>query len=70
VVVLAWWGPRQHGYPPPRVRLAGLDPSARYTNADTGTVHPGSTLVFDGIELPGAEKYGYGSALIRLKRAG
>lgn len=40
------------------------------TNADTGTVHPGSTLVFDGIELPGAEKYGYGSALIRLKRVG
>jgi alpha-galactosidase len=70
VVVLAWWGPRQHGYPPPRVRLAGLDLSARYTNADTGTVHPGSTLVFDGIELPGAEKYGYGSALIRLKRVG
>lgn len=70
VVVLAWWEPRQHGHPPPQVRLAALDRDARYTDADSGTVRPGSTLMDDGIELPDAEKYGYGSALIRLKRVG
>jgi alpha-galactosidase len=70
VVVLAWWGPRRHGSAPPRVRLTALDRDTTYTDADSGAVHPGGTLMHDGIELPGAEGYGYGSALIRLTRAG
>jgi alpha-galactosidase len=70
IVLLAWWGPRQYGDPPPRVRLAALEPGARYTDAGSGAVHLGGTLMSDGIELPGADRYGYGSALIRLKRAG
>ena len=69
IVVLAWWEPRRYGTPPPRVRLAALDPAARYADAETGAVHLGATLLRDGLDLPGADGHGYGSALIRLRRA-
>jgi alpha-galactosidase len=48
------------------VRLDGLDPDARYTDADTGAEHLGAALMNVGLDLPGGGDFG--SALIRLRR--
>jgi alpha-galactosidase len=66
VVVLCWWGPSQLGGRLFRVRLAGLDPDARYTDAGTGAEHLGATLMNVGLDQPGGGDFG--SALIRLRR--
>jgi alpha-galactosidase len=69
VVVFGWWGPHQLGARPHRVRLAGLEPDARYRDVDTGFEHRGAALMQAGIELPGGTGGDFGSALIRLVRA-
>jgi alpha-galactosidase len=65
-VVLCWWGPAQLGSRLFRVRLDGLDPDARYTDADTGAEYLGAALMNVGLDLPGGGDFG--SALIRLRR--
>jgi len=65
--VLCWWGPAQLGTRLFRVRLAGLDPDARYTDASSGEEHAGAALMNVGLELPGGGDFG--SALIRLRRS-
>jgi alpha-galactosidase len=65
-VVLCWWGPDQLGTRLFRLRLAGLDPDARYTDADTGAEHVGAALMNVGLDQPGGADFG--SALIRLRR--
>jgi alpha-galactosidase len=67
VVVLCWWGPAQLGGRLFRVRLAGLDPDARYTDADTGAEHLGAALMNVGLGQPGGADFG--SALIRMRRS-
>ena len=69
VVLLAWWGPQPGGARPPRIRLAGLDPAARYRDTASGEQHWGAALLADGLILPEATKYTFGSTLIRLVRA-
>jgi alpha-galactosidase len=66
VVVLCWWGPGQLGTRLFRLRLAGLDPDDRYTDAGTGAEHVGAALMNVGLDLPGGADFG--SALIRLRR--
>jgi alpha-galactosidase len=66
VVVLCWWGPAQLGGRLFRLRLAGLDPDARYTDADTGADHLGAALMNVGLDQPGGADFG--SALIRMRR--
>jgi len=68
VVVLCWWGPSPLGVRPEAVRLAGLDPSARYQDAETGHQHWGAALMQEGLPLPGTPAGDYGSTLIRLTR--
>jgi len=69
VVVLAWWGPQPGGARPPRVRLAALDPAARYREITSGQEHWGAALLTQGLALPEATAYTYGSTLVRLIRA-
>jgi alpha-galactosidase len=69
VVVLAWWGPQPCGARPPRVRLAALDPAARYREATSGQEHWGAALLTQGLALPEERPYTYGSTLVRLIRA-
>jgi alpha-galactosidase len=66
VVVLCWWGPDRLGTRLFRLRLAGLDPDARYTDAGTGAEHVGAALMNVGLDQPGDADFG--SALIRLRR--
>jgi alpha-galactosidase len=66
VVVLCWWEPDQCGPRLFRLRLAGLDPGARYTDQDTGSEHFGAALMNVGLDRPGGSDFG--SALIRLSR--
>jgi alpha-galactosidase len=70
VVVLAWWGPRSCGTGLPRLRLAALEPGARYRDAATGTEHEGAALLREGLWLPGAAESDFGSVLVHLTRAG
>ncbi|WP_181774847.1 alpha-galactosidase [Amycolatopsis pittospori] len=67
VVVLIWQRPAEYGRALVPPRLAGLDPDARYRDADTGEIHHGAVLLSHGIDpnLPGKD---YASALIRLTR--
>jgi alpha-galactosidase len=67
-VVLAWWGPRQCGFRPAWLRLAGLDGGARYRNVATGEEHSGAALMAEGLALPDEAAGTFGSALIRLVR--
>jgi alpha-galactosidase len=66
IVVLGWWGPHQLAARPRRLRLAGLEPGARYRDLDTGQEHWGAALAQEGIELPGGTGGDFGSALVRL----
>ncbi len=65
-VVLCWWGPGRLGGQLFRLRLAGLDPDARYRDLETGAEHVGAALLNVGLDLPGGADFG--SALIRLGR--
>jgi alpha-galactosidase len=68
VVVLGWWGPRSSGTRLPRLRLAALDPAARYRDAGTGQEHDGAALLEQGLRLPAEAQYDFGSALVHLVR--
>jgi alpha-galactosidase len=68
VVVLAWWGPSSSGGGRPALRLAALDPCARYADADGGREYWGAELLHQGLPLPGAGRGDFGSALVRLVR--
>jgi alpha-galactosidase len=67
-VVLAWWGPSSCGGGRPALRLAALDPAARYADADSGQQYGGAELLHHGLTLPGARQDDFGSALVRLAR--
>jgi alpha-galactosidase len=66
-LVLAWWGVRHFGPVPGRLRLAGLDPDARYLDAATGDRRGGAELMGTGLELSGP--LDFGSQLVHLVRA-
>ncbi|HEX9040796.1 MAG TPA: alpha-galactosidase [Trebonia sp.] len=68
VVILAWWGPQPGGARPSRVRLAALDPAARYQDAASGQQHWGAALLTDGLALPAETASTFGSTLVRLIR--
>lgn len=66
VTVLAWRLPSRHGAPAVPLRLAGLDPHARYRDLTTGHVHHGALLQGRGLETGLTDDYA--STLIRLRR--
>jgi alpha-galactosidase len=68
VVILSWWGPSSCGGGRPPVRLAALDPVARYADADNGQQYWGAELLHEGLTLPGVRQDDFGSALVRLVR--
>jgi alpha-galactosidase len=51
---------------PTRLRLASLDPAARYRDAATGEVYGGGMLLHSGLPLPAS--LDYGSMLMHLIR--
>ncbi|HEX2144283.1 MAG TPA: alpha-galactosidase, partial [Glycomyces sp.] len=51
VVVLAWRLGRRFGYRDPLLKLAGLDPAARYRRQGTGRLHHGAVLGTHGLDL-------------------
>jgi alpha-galactosidase len=65
-VVLAFWGVRSYGPYPTNLRLASLDPDARYRDVATGDVRGGAELMSFGIKLPGP--LDFGSTLVHLVR--
>jgi alpha-galactosidase len=71
VVVLAWRPVARHGQADPPLRLAGLDPAARYEQIDSGavvSVHHGAVLSHHGLapDLPPGD---HASTLIHLRRS-
>ncbi|MCL6458551.1 MAG: alpha-galactosidase [Gorillibacterium sp.] len=66
VVVLAFLHTQQYGDPCPRLKLQGLDETARYEISSDGKLYYGSTLMHYG--LPIALKGDYDSVLLRLRR--
>jgi alpha-galactosidase len=67
VVVLAWRVGERHGAPVAPVRLAGLDPTARYADNRSEAVHSGAYFAGSGLDLA-LPKGDQVSALIRLRR--
>jgi alpha-galactosidase len=67
-VVLGWWGPRQAGVRPGRVRLAGLDADSRYRDVGTGQRHWGAVLMAEGLALPEGTAGAFDSTLVHLAR--
>ncbi|GAA0931347.1 alpha-galactosidase [Nonomuraea longicatena] len=67
VVVLVFRGPTAHGSPAVPLRLAGLDPQARYRDEDTGDLHHGLLLTSLGL-TPDLPREDHASALIRLRK--
>ena len=53
-----------------RARAATSYPGSRYRDADTGLEHEGAVLMHQGLRLPSDAAFGFGSALVRLDRAG
>ena len=68
VVLLAWWGPQPCGARPSRIRLAAVDPAARYRDTASGQQYWGAELLTDGLPLPADTAHTYGSTLVRLVR--
>ncbi|NRQ36283.1 alpha-galactosidase [Nonomuraea sp. NN258] len=68
-VVLAYNPFALDKHPPRRVRLAGLDPAARYADTDGHRWH-GATLMHHGLALPTWHDYGpdYRSEMVVLRR--
>jgi alpha-galactosidase len=66
-LVLVWQRAPRHGTPRPALRLAGLDPAARYRDTRTGVVYHASVLTGYGItpELPPGD---WSSTTLRLIR--
>jgi alpha-galactosidase len=65
-VVLAYWGARHYGPHPARLRLAALEPEARYRDVATGDERGGAELMRLGAELEGP--LDFGSTLVHLVR--
>jgi alpha-galactosidase len=67
-VVLFWRTVAHHGQPQPALRLAGLDPTARYVDQETGAAYDGAILLHHGlpVDLPAGD---YGSACVHLRAA-
>jgi hypothetical protein len=68
VVVLAWTGVRRFRptLPSHRVRLAGLEPAARYQDLDSGRSYRGAVLEEIGVSFPDTSDFA--SMLVRLTR--
>jgi alpha-galactosidase len=68
-VVLAWRPLARHGQPDQPLRLAGLDPAARYQQAGSDLVHYGAMLLHHGLalDLPAGD---HASTLLHLRRVG
>jgi alpha-galactosidase len=66
LVVLAWWGIRRYGPWPTRLRLQGLETTARYRDVETGEEHGGAVLGQLGLRLPG--ELDFTSMLVHLVR--
>lgn len=66
-LLLVWQRTSPHGRPSLPLRLAGLDPTARYRDARTGTVHSATVLQEYGMqpELPPGD---WASAAVHLIR--
>jgi alpha-galactosidase len=66
-VVLGWLPLARHGHSEPPLRLAGLDPDARYQQLGSGTVHHGAVLLHHGLalDLPTGD---HASCLLHLRR--
>jgi alpha-galactosidase len=66
-VVLAWRPLARHGQPDPPLRLTGLDPTARYQEVGSGTVHHGAVLRHHGLvlKLPPGD---HASIMLHLRR--
>jgi alpha-galactosidase len=69
VVVLLWRGPEQGAGRDRWLRLAGLDPDARYRDAGTGREHQAAVLMGQGLRLPADVGAAFASTLVRLIRA-
>jgi alpha-galactosidase len=65
-VVIAWRGVCRLGPGPSHLRLAGLEPTARYQVAGTGEVHTGAALLHLGLRVP--DRLDYASRLVHLIR--
>ncbi|WP_026930810.1 alpha-galactosidase [Glycomyces tenuis] len=63
--VLAWRLGRRLGYRDPLVKLAGLDPAARYRERGTERVHHGAVLASHGLDLR-LRLDDYASAMVHL----
>lgn len=68
-VVLGWRPLARHGQPDPPLRLAGLDPDARYEQVGPGTLHHGAVLLHHGLSLD-LPRGDHASTLLHLRRAG
>lgn len=70
--VLVWQRAPRHGAPRAALRLAGLDPTARYRETRTGAVHHASVLLGYGItpELPAGDWSSTSLHLVRVDDQG
>ncbi|MEY9965814.1 alpha-galactosidase [Streptacidiphilus sp. MAP12-16] len=66
-VVFGWLQQPRFGRPQPPLRLAALDPAARYREQRTGAVHHGATLLERGLDLP-LPAGDWSSAVVHLVR--
>jgi alpha-galactosidase len=67
VLVFGWRITEPFGHAPAPVRLAGLDPQAKYHDPRTDTLHTGATLHHNGLDLE-IPRGDHMSVLIRLNR--
>jgi alpha-galactosidase len=66
-VVLAWRPLARYGLSEPLLRLAGLDPDARYQEVGSDTIHSGAVLLHHGLAL-GLPTGDQASCLLHLRR--
>jgi alpha-galactosidase len=66
-VVFGWRITEPFGHRPTPVRLAGLDPVARYEDSRSGVVYTGASLRERGIDLD-LPRGDHASVVIRLRR--
>jgi alpha-galactosidase len=66
-VVFAWRPLARYGQPDPPLRLTGLDPTARYQEVGSGTVHHGAVLRHHGL-MPKLPPGDHASTMLHLRR--
>ncbi|WP_034090345.1 alpha-galactosidase [Streptacidiphilus albus] len=71
-VLIAWQLPVPHGVPIPPLRLAALDPAARYRDQETGRLHEGALLLARGLDvrLDLGLTGDFSSTVVHLRREG